>query len=351
MLAPILLIGLLSFCQGPAGPPVRPAPKPAARPAPAATFTNPLLASGPDPWVTQKDGYYYYLATTGRNLTIRKTARMAEVGAAPAVVVWSPPPAGDNARDIWAPELHFLAGKWYLYYTAGPAGQGCCGGQRSWVLENASPDPTTGTWLDKGRLWVPGQDYWSIDMTVFELRGRRYALWSGQEPGSDQQNIYIAAMPNPWTLAGPRTRLSQPTLAWERQGYPKVNEGPEILQHQGRTFLIYSASHCSTDDYALGQLTLTGPDPLLASAWTKSPTPVFVKNPAHHAYGPGHNGFFTSRDGTQSWLIYHANSHAGEGCGNARSPRMQPFTWNADGSPHFGTPVAVGAALARPAGE
>src|SRR5690606_27503107 len=27
----------------------------------ADTFTNPLLSSGPDPWVLQKDGVYYYM--------------------------------------------------------------------------------------------------------------------------------------------------------------------------------------------------------------------------------------------------------------------------------------------------
>ncbi|HET9505554.1 MAG TPA: glycoside hydrolase family 43 protein [Hymenobacter sp.] len=321
------------------------------RPVAAATFTNPLLPSGPDPWVVQRAGYYYFLATTGGNITIRKTARMAELGAAPAVVVWAPRPGTPNGSHIWAPELHWLAGKWYIYYTAGPAGERCCGGQRAWVLENASPDPTTGTWVEKARLASPSRDLWAIDLTVFELRHRRYAVWSGQEAGSDQQNLYISAMRNPWTLTGPRICLSQPTLPWELHGLPKVNEGPEVVQHGGKVFIVYSASHCGTDDYALGLLTLSGRDPLVAAAWTKAPAPLLVQSPASHAYGPGHSGFFTSKDGTQSWLIYHANSRPGEGCGDRRSPRMQQFFWNADGSPRFGPPAEVGVPLPRPAGE
>ncbi len=351
LFAPLLLLGLLS-CSKDSGSSGGTTPTPTPTPAPAATtFTNPLLPSGPDPWVAQKDGFYYFMATTGNNVTIRKTAKMSELGSAVSYIVWTPPANSSNSNNIWAPELHYLDGKWYIYYTAGPSNQSCCGGQRSWVLENASADPTTSTWTDKGNIAVPTQDFWSIDMTVLDLNGKRYALWSGQEANSDQQNIYIAAMSNPWTLTGPRTMLSKPELSWELNGSPKVNEGPEILQHNGKTFLIYSASHCSTDDYALGQLTLTGTDPLVASAWTKSPTPVFVKNPANHAYGPGHNGFFISKDGSQDWLVYHANSNAGEGCGNPRNPRMQQFTWNADGSPNFGTPVAINTALARPSGE
>jgi GH43 family beta-xylosidase len=351
VLAPFILLGLLS-CSKDAGGNSTPTPTPQPPTPPATnTFTNPLLSSGPDPWVVQKDGTYYFMATTGNNITIRKTAKMADLGSAPATVVWTPLPNGSNTNNVWAPELHFLDGKWYLYYTAGPASQSCCGGQRSWVLENTSTDPTTGTWTEKGRAYTPTQDFWSIDMTVFELNGSRYALWSGQEANSDQQNIYISAMSNPWTLTGPRVMLSKPELDWELKGNPKVNEGPEILQHNGQTFLTYSASHCSTDDYALGMLTLKGTNPLDPAAWTKSQTPVFTKNPTNRAYGPGHNGFFLSKDGTQNWLVYHANSNPNEGCGNPRNPRMQQFTWNTDGSPNFGTPVATGVALPRPSGE
>ncbi|MGI4734367.1 MAG: glycoside hydrolase family 43 protein [Janthinobacterium lividum] len=339
LLVPLLLLGFPNLGAAP--------------PAPPATFTNPLLASGPDPWVIQQGGFYYFMATTGPNITIRKTAKMAELRAAPAHVVWAPGAAdAAHATNIWAPELHYLDGKWYIYYTAGPRGQACCGGQRSWVLENASPDPLASTWTDKGQLASPTEDYWAIDGTVFELRGQRYYLWSGQPtPTSTEQRIYISAMRNPWTLMGPRVMLTRPELNWELNGTPKVNEGPEILQHAGRVFLLYSAGHCSTDDYTLGQLTLTGSDPLDAQAWTKSPTPVFVKNPVNHTYGPGHNGFFTSKDGQESWIIYHANSRTNEGCGNPRNPRMQQFTWNLDGTPNFGIPVDIDFAIRRPGGE
>jgi GH43 family beta-xylosidase len=275
---------------------------------------------------------------------------MSELASGVSTVVWTPSPSGPNSRDVWAPELHFLDGKWYIYFTAGPGN--CCGGQRMWVLENASADPTTGSWTEKGQLVVPGKDLWAIDGTILEQNGNRYMLWSGQEPGSDQQNIYICQMSNPWTLTAPRVMLSAPQYAWELFGNPKVNEGPEVLKNAGKTFIVYSASHCSTDDYALGLLTASSTaDPMVATSWTKTATPVFSKNPANNAYGPGHNGFFTSKDGKENWMIYHANLQANQGCGNARNPRMQQFTFNADGTPNFGTPVATGVALPRPGGE
>jgi GH43 family beta-xylosidase len=345
MLTSWLLLGALS-CNKKADPATT---SPPTNPV-ASTFTNPLLPSGPDPWVYQKDGSYYYMATTGGNLTIRKTAKMSELGSGVSYTVWTPTANAANSHDIWAPELHFLDGKWYIYYTAGPGS--CCGGQRSWVLENANTDPTQGTWTDKGRLANPVEDNWSIDGTILELNGTRYYVWSGWPGATDgEQRIYISRMSNPWTLTGPRVQLSRPELGWETNGYPKTNEGPEALQHNGKTFIVYSASHCSTDDYTLGLLTLTGTDPMDATAWTKSQTPVLVKNAANHAYGPGHNSFFKSKDGTQDWIIYHANTGPNQGCGDVRNPRMQQFTWNADGTPNFGTPVATGQALARPSGE
>lgn len=324
-------------------PPVTP-------PATATTFTNPLLSNGADPWVTQKDGFYYYMHTTGNNLTLWKTAKMSELGSAVSKVIWTPPAAGPNSHDVWAPELYFLDGKWYVYFTAGPGN--CCGGQRMWVLENPSADPTTGTWTEKGQMVVPGQDLWAIDGTVLEQNGNRYLLWSGQEAGSDQQNIYICRMSSPTTLVAPRVQLSAPQLPWELNGFPKVNEGPEIIKHGNKVNLVYSASHCSSDDYALGLLTASSTaDPMVAASWTKTATPVFTKNPANRAYGPGHNAFFTSKDGQENWIVYHANLGPNQGCGNARNPRMQKFTWNADDTPNFGTPVPTGTALPRPGGE
>jgi GH43 family beta-xylosidase len=65
--------------------------------------------------------------------------------------------------------------------------------------------------------------------------------------------------------------------------------------------------------------------------------------------GPGHASFTTSPDGTQSWIVYHAKNNAAPGWD--RSIRAQPFTWNADNTPNFGTPVAGGQQISRPAGE
>src|SRR5262245_21872963 len=82
------------------------------------TFTNPVLRAGADPWVTSRDGFYYYMHTTGRSLTVWKTRSIPDLKNAERKVVWRPPPSGPYSNDIWAPEIHFLKGKWYIYFAA-----------------------------------------------------------------------------------------------------------------------------------------------------------------------------------------------------------------------------------------
>jgi GH43 family beta-xylosidase len=318
-----------------------------------ATFKNPLLPSGADPAVVSRDGYYYYMQTTGKNLTIWKTRDITDLADAQRKVVWTPSSSGPYSRDIWAPELHYLDGKWYIYFAAD---NGANPTHRIWVLQNGSQDPLEGNWIMKGKLTDPS-DKWAIDATVFQDEGKLYALWSGWSDDKDgEQDIYIARLKNPWTVEGKRVRLSTPDHAWEQIGelprqhrHVNVNEGPEILQHGGKVFLIYSASGCWTDAYSLGMLTADAKSNLLDPAsWKKTDHPVFSGETAAHAFGTGHNTFFESPSGKQNWIIYHANPAPGEGCGIDRSPRAQPFTWNSDGSPNFGQPVPLGKPIEKP---
>lgn len=319
---------------------------------PDATFTNPLLPSGPDPWVVKNGNTYYYTHTLGNRIGIWKTTQLSALNKAPMQIIWTAPATGPNSRNVWAPELHFVNNKWYAYYAAD---DGVNANHRMYVLENTDgdSDPTTGPWEPKGKISA-ATDKWAIDGTILENGGQQYFIWSGWEGDVDgKQNIYIAKMQNPWTLEGERVMIATPTYSWETNGAPDVNEGPAVLKNKdGNVFLTFSAGGCWSDDYALGLLTLkAGGNPLQASDWTKTPTPVFTKNVGGGVYGPGHNSFFQSSDGKEDWILYHANSAAGKGCGDARSPRMQKFSWNADGTPNFGTPAATGAALAKPSGE
>ncbi|QKJ33155.1 glycoside hydrolase family 43 protein [Mucilaginibacter mali] len=322
------------------------------------TFTNPVLPTGPDPWVTYKDGFYYYTNSTGNRLDIWKTKTIAALATATHKTVWKPPVNTAYSKDLWAPELHFLQGKWYMYFAAD---DGHNAQHRMYVIENSSADPLEGEWVLKGQV-ADESNKWAIDGSVFESRGQLYMIWAGWEGDANgQQNIYIAKMKNPYTISSERVKISSPEFEWEKFGdlhdannppHVNVNEGPEILKHGNQIFLIYSASGCWTDHYALGMLSAkVSADLMDPKSWKKSEKPVFETSKENSVYAPGHNSFFKSPDGREDWIIYHANPGPGCGCGNQRSPRIQKFGWKKDGSPDFGIPVKTGVPLTAPAGK
>lgn len=309
------------------------------------TFTNPLLPSGADPWSIYKDGYYYYMHTVQNKLVLWKTKDLADLAHAEKKTIFVPPAGTAYSKELWAPEIHSLDNKWYVYFAAD---NGKNETHRMYILENASADPMSNDWTFKGKI-ADKTDKWAIDGSVFYHKNKLYMIWSGWEGDENgKQEIFIAKMKNPYTLKGKRYKISSPQLDWELHGelnnpgnppHVSVNEGPEILVNGDHTFLIYSASGCWTDFYALGMLTLKGKNILCAKSWEKAKQPVFKQSPENGVYAPGHNSFFTSPDGKENWILYHANSEPGQGCGSFRSPRAQKFTWNKDGSPNFGKPL------------
>jgi GH43 family beta-xylosidase len=319
------------------------------------TFHNPLLPSGPDPWVITHNGFYYYMNTTGQNLTVWKTRDITDLAHAEKKVVWTPPPTGPYSHEIWAPELHLLDRKWYIYF-AGDAGAN--ESHRIYVVENSAADPLEGEWNFKGKV-ADATDKWAIDSSVFEDKGEKYIVWSGWEGDSDgEQRIYLAHLKNPWTIDSQRILLSYPKYPWEHVGdlldrpempHVNVNEGPEILQHNDDIFLVYSASACWTDYYELGVVRAkSGSNLLDPASWSKFDHAFFKQDREANIFGPGHNGFFRSLNGNEDWIIYHANPESKQGCGQHRSPRIQPFTWNSDGTPNFGKPISTASAIQKP---
>jgi GH43 family beta-xylosidase len=234
-----------------------------------ATFTNPLLPSGADPYSFYKDGHYYYTHTTGNNIVLWKTKNLADLKNADKKIIWTPPTGTNYSKEIWAPEIHFINGKWYAYFAAD---NGNNNNHRMYVLENVSADPMQGDWIFKGKIADPS-DKWAIDGDVFIHRKQLYMIWSGWEADKNgQQNIYIAKMKNPWTIEGSRVQISSPAFEWEKFGdlhdannppHVNVNEGPQLLRNGNQLFIVYSASGCWTDDYALGLLSFTGKNNLL----------------------------------------------------------------------------------------
>ena len=310
-------------------------------------IVNPLIEQRADPHVFRHaDGFYYLTATVPEydRIVLRRASTIAGLATAEEKVIWRKHSQGPMAAHIWAPEIHFIDGKWYVYFTAGRSDD--IWAIRLYVLENASADPTADTWIEKGQLETAFESF-SLDATTFEHRGQRYLVWTQRplEPRGAGTDIYIARMRNPWTIQLPQTSISSPTLDWEVRGH-KVNEAPAVIVRNGRVFIAYSAS--ATDaNYCIGLLSASADADLLdKQAWTKSPQPVFASSDATSQYGPGHNSFTVTEDGKTDVLVYHARNYReiqGEPLHNPdRHTRVQRLEWNSDGTPAFGRPVADG---------
>lgn len=318
------------------------------------TFTNPV-AKGQDPWVIKKDSTYYYIESKKGGLYVSKSKTLTGIKT-DQKRVWTQPDSGWNQCCLWAPELHFYNGRWYIYYAAGREGPPFTS-QRSGVLASVTDNPL-GEYVDKGILYTGDKikthsnNKWSIDLTLLELQAQLYAVWSGWEMNRSTdktlQHIYIAEMKNPWTISSNRVKISSPQEPWEINGGLPINEGPQVLKHEEEVFIIYSAGQSWLPTYKLGLLHLKSAhaNPMDPDNWVKK-GPVFQGT--EQVYGVGHASFTTSPDGTESWIVYHTKVSPEPGWN--RVVHMQPFSWNTDGSPHFGAPIAAGVSIPRPSGE
>ena len=244
-------------------------------------------------------------------------------------------------NHIWAPELHFLEGKWYIYFAAGDAEDKWA--IRPYVLECADEDPVTGTWTEKGKMGCADEDEFSfrsfsLDATVFENHGEHYYVWAEKVGvGKMISNLYIARMESPCRLATVQVLLTTPDYDWERVDF-WVAEGPAVIKRNGRIFLTYSASGTGAC-YCMGMLTADeNADLLDPASWKKERYPVLKSDPSLGIYGPGHNSFTVDEEGNDI-CVYHARQESvieGDPLYNPnRHAMLMKLEWDADGRPVF----------------
>ena len=279
--------------------------------------TNYIHTAWNTPFIAQRvlnqGGKWYFTASVPEydRIALRAADSLEGLRDAAETVVWRAHESGDMSQHIWAPELHFLDGRWYIYFAASRKDD--IWALRPWVLRCEGDDPVVGPWVECGMLKrADGDEFsftdFSLDMTVFEYNQRRYCVWAEKvSVGRKISNLYIAEMADPLTLKTPQMLLTSPSYAWERHGF-WVNEGPTFIAHEGRVYIAYSASDTGPA-YCMGLLWADGEADLMdISAWHKLNRPVCTTDAARGLYGPGHNTFFTDGDGAV-YTAYHARQY------------------------------------------
>ncbi|UZX01425.1 family 43 glycosylhydrolase [Arthrobacter sp. CDRTa11] len=292
---------------------------------------DPFILQRADPWMTRHQGRYYFTASVPEydRLVIRQAPSLAGLGSAPEATIWQRPASGPLGGHIWAPELHHFDGGWHLYFAAGDSDDPFR--IRMYVMSNPETDPAAPAWGPPVRIHTHKESF-SLDATTFEHGGTRFLVWAQMDPDS---SLFIAPLSSPSTLAGPPVRIADPTLGWEIIGH-RVNEGPAVIQRNGRIFLTFSAS--ATDaNYCMGLLTAdAGADLLDPSSWTKDPLPWMATSDRSGEFGPGHNSFTLDEAGNDL-IVYHSRSYRDVMGDPLRDPnrhtRIRRIHWSADGRP------------------
>lgn len=307
-------------------------------------YNEPWILQRADPYVyLHRDGWYYFTASLPQydGIALRRAKSLEELPEAEEVMIWRKHESGPMSANIWAPEIHYLFGRWYIYYAGGEAED--IFKIRPYVLECQSDDPMSGPWLEMGKMRRAEDDIFSfeafsLDATVFEHRGEWYYIWAEKvSVGPQISNLYIAKMENGCTLKTVQVLLTTPDYDWERVGY-WVNEGPGILKHDGKIFLTYSASSTGIC-YCVGMLTADEDSDLLdPRSWTKERYPVLKSDNGLEIYGPGHNSFTKDENGNDV-MVYHARKESvieGDPLYNPnRHAMLMQVRWDESGTPVF----------------
>lgn len=276
---------------------------------------NPWILQRADPYVYHhKDGSFYFTASVPAydRIVLRRADRLKDLAKAEEVTIWKKHETGPMGEHIWAPELHDMNGKWYIYFAAGNKENPWH--IRPYVLQCEGADPMTDPWVEMGMMQAADDDEFSfqsfsLDATILENKGNYYYIWAEKVGvGKMISNLYIARMASPTKLETVQVLLTTPDYDWERYGY-WVNEGPAVLKKDGKIYLTYSASDTGIH-YCVGMLTVDEDADLLdPGQWKKERYPVLATDEKLGIYGPGHNCFTTDENG-KSIMVFHARNEA-----------------------------------------
>jgi arabinan endo-1,5-alpha-L-arabinosidase len=204
---------------------------------------------------------------------------------------------------LWAPEVKFLNGQYYLYYTASDT---VVGGSAIGVATSASP---LGPWVDSGTPAVEpheapccaGSRRWVFDPEVVDDNGQLYIFYGSYFGGVSARTLSSDGLHS--------DPASQVQIAIANR-----YEGTEIVQHDGYWYLFASATNCCNGPLT-GYSVFAGRSENLLGPYVDREgysllqgrvggTPVISMN-GNRWVGPGHNSVFEDFSG-QWWTVYHA---------------------------------------------
>ena len=243
--------------------------------------------------------------------------------------------------DIWAPEVVYENGTFYMYVSATHERSGGAGGR--W---DEGPGDDSGRRLGLARsstpvgpfVWdeQPIVDAWSIDGHPF--RDDDVSMWLFYNIRSDDTRYngergtgtVVDRLLAPDRVAGEPSPVTFPSQPWEGPyGDWFWNEGPYVLKRRGVYYQLYSGGFHRDSTYAIGVATAPSP----RGPWTKNPdNPIFRGTGG--IVGTGHNSFIYGPDVATRYGVYHGYVAGEEG----RKVNIDRLFWVGD-RPHITGPT------------
>ncbi|NJR79649.1 family 43 glycosylhydrolase [Sphingomonas corticis] len=242
-----------------------------------------------------------------------------------------------GAKNLWAPDISFVNGRYRLYYSVSTFGsnRSAIGLATSATLDPAAPGYG---WRDEGLVVQsrPGDDFNAIDPNfVADAQGRHWlslgSFWTGLK--------LFRLDPTTGKPLDPRAKpiaiASRPVPA----GAPSIVEAPFIFERGGFYWLIASYDYCckgvNSTYYTVIARATSVEGPFLGkdgSAMLKGGGTILLRADLQEKQrfrGPGHAGHFRDADGTD-YLVWHAYDRQKNG---APTLRLAQLRWGADGWP------------------
>ena len=185
-------------------------------------YPNPFITERADPYIVKGlDGFYYFTASYPAyqnvdngydRIILRRSDTVTGLRTAEEKTIWFAHKKGNMAKHIWAPEIHFIKGKWYIFFAAGDSDN--VWNIRPYVLMCEGLDPINDAWREKGKIQATSEDKksfteFSLDMTYFENNGKHYLIWA--EKLGDSSLFMAETNPDePWKLTSLPILLTKP---------------------------------------------------------------------------------------------------------------------------------------------
>ena len=103
------------------------------------TYQNPFPQRADDPWVVRDGDSYLYCYSFGRGVAVTRADSLPEIRRERGKICYRAPKEGMYSQEYWAPELHKINGRWYIYVAAD---DGINDHHRMYCLGAKTDDPT-----------------------------------------------------------------------------------------------------------------------------------------------------------------------------------------------------------------